>query len=201
MLFHVRLTDYPVSRRGAELREAHWRYFEEHADRFIARGATRSDDGKAFKASVIYVDFADRAAVESFVASEPLNKAGVFETVEIVRWSNPLGRRQRDFARQEGQSYWYLRGWGKPGSSPRRNELLPDHLAYFKPYDAAHFIVRGGALADDGETWIGSANLIALPDRAAAEAFVAAEPFYRNGLFERFIIERYMLGGRPGQIT
>ena len=201
MLFHVRLTDYPVSRRTDALREAHWRYFEDHAEHFIARGATRSDDGKTFKASVLYVDFPDRAAVESFVANEPLNKAGVFETVEIVRWSNPLGKRQRDFPRREGQSYWYLRGWGKPGSSPRRNALLGEHVAYFKPYDAEHFIVRGGALKDDGETWIGSANLIALPDRAAAEAFVADEPFYKNDLFERFIIERYMFGGRPGQIT
>ena len=40
MLFHVRLKDYEPSRRNADLREAHWTYFEDHADHFIARGAT-----------------------------------------------------------------------------------------------------------------------------------------------------------------
>lgn len=201
MLFHVRLSDYPVSRRNANLRESHWAYFEDHAAHFIARGATFDDDGKTFRASVIFVDFPDRAAVETFVANEPLNKAGVFERVEIARWSNPLARRQRDFARQDGQVCWYIRGWGKSGTNDKRNELFAAHQAYFRPYDAAHFIVRGGVLADDGITWIGSANLIALPDRATVEAFVAEEPFNKNGLFERVLIERYNFGGRPGQLT
>ena len=40
MLFHVRLKDYAPSRRNADLREAHWSYFEDHADHFVARGAT-----------------------------------------------------------------------------------------------------------------------------------------------------------------
>jgi hypothetical protein len=201
MLFHVRLTDFEPSRRHAGLRDAHWRYFESHADHFIARGATFDDDGNIFKASVIFVDFPDRGAVEAFVANEPLNQAGVFESVEIVRWSNPLGRRQRDFARTDGQVCWYIRGWGKAGVNDRRNELFAAHQAYFKPYDGDHFIVRGGALSADGTVWTGSANLIALPDRASVEAFVADEPFYKNGLFERVVIERYNFGGRPGQIT
>ena len=73
--------------------------------------------------------------------------------------------------------------------------------AYFKPYDADNFIVRGGALDDDGKMWTGSANLIALPDRGSVEEFVAEEPFCKNGLFERVLIERYNFGGRPGQVT
>ncbi len=201
MLFHVRLSDYPVSRRNSALRDAHWKYFENHADHFIARGATFEDDDNIFKASVIFVDFPNRDAVESFLANEPLNKAGVFQSVEIARWSNPLARRQRDFARKDGQVCWYIRGWGKPGTNDKRNELFAAHQAYFKPYDGEHFIVRGGVLADDGATWTGSANLISLPDRAAIEAFVAEEPFNKNGLFERIAIERYNFGGRPGQLT
>lgn len=200
MLFHVRLTDYPVNRRNSGLRDAHWTYFEDHADHFVARGATFDDEGKAFKASIIYIDFPDRAAAESFIAHEPLNKAGVFETVEIMRWSNPLGRRQRDFARKDGQVCWYIRSWAKPGANEKHNALFAAHQAYFKPYDAEHFIVRGGVLAEDGTTWMGSANLIALPDRQAVEAFVADEPFCKNGLFDRIVIERYKFGGRPGQV-
>ena len=201
MLFHDRLRDHEPSKRNAELREAHWKYFEDHAEHFIARGATFDDAGKVFKSSVIFIDFPDRKAADQFVANEPLNKAGVFQSVEIVSWSNPLGRRQRDFVRTDGQMCWYIRGYGKPGMNDRRNELFAQHQAYFKPYDAENFIVRGGALADDGTTWIGSANLIALADRESIGDFVTNEPFYKNGLFERIVVERYNFGGRPGQVT
>ena len=201
MLFHVRLKDFDPSRRNSALREAHWTYFEDHADHFIARGATFDDEGKIFRASVIFIDFPDRAAAEAFIADEPLNKAGIFESIEMVRWSNPLGRRQRDFVRRDGQICWYIRGYGKPDTNERRNELFAAHQAYFKPYDADNFIVRGGALDDDGKMWTGSANLIALPDRGSVEELVAEEPFCKNGLFERVLIERYNFGGRPGQVT
>jgi uncharacterized protein len=201
MLFHVRMTDYPVSRRTPELRDRHRQYFDDHADCFIARGATHGDDGGAVLSSVIYVELPDRAAAERFIAEEPNNKAGVYMNVEIFRWSNPLNRRQRDFPRRDGQVLWYIRGYAKPGAHARREALLAAHQAYFQPYDAAHFVVRGGVLDEDGRTWLGSANLIALPDRNAALAFAAEEPFCKNGLFERVLIERYSFGGRPGQVT
>jgi uncharacterized protein YciI len=201
MLFHVRMTDYPVSRRTPQVRDQHRKYFDDHADHFIARGATHSDDGKTVRSSVIYVDFPDRPALERFIANEPCNRAGVYMSVEIFRWVNPLNRRQRDFPREEGQVLWYVRGYAKPSAHALRESLFAAHQAYFKPYDAEHFIVRGGVLADDGTTWLGSANLIALPDRESADRFAAEEPFCKNGLFERMVIERYSFGGHPGQIT
>ena len=39
MFFHVRMHDYPVPRRAAEVRTRHREYLEQHAARLIARGA------------------------------------------------------------------------------------------------------------------------------------------------------------------
>jgi uncharacterized protein YciI len=198
MLFHVRLTDYPVPRRTPALRDEHWQYLDDHADRIIARGSTQADDRSKILSSLFFLDFPDRASVESFVANEPNNKAGVYMNVEIFGWGNPLGRRMRDFPRKEGQVFWYVRGYARPGAHERRKALFAEHQAYFKPYDAEYFIVRGGVLSEDGN-WSGSANLLAMPDRASIDRFVAEEPFCRNGLFERLVVERFNPGGRPGQ--
>jgi uncharacterized protein len=198
VLFHIRMVDYPVSRRTAESREKHWRYLEERAAVILGRGPTQDDEGKVMRSSLFFIDVPDRAAAERFVAEEPHNQAGCFMNVEVLRWHNVLGRRQDDFARKDGQVYWYLRGYAKPGAHVKRTSLLEQHKAYFEPHDAERFILRGSVQTDDGQ-WVGSANLISLPDRKSADAFAAEEPFCKNGLFERIVIERYKIGGRPGQ--
>ena len=202
MEFHVQLIDddeHP-ERRGAS-RDAHWQYFDDHVDHFIARGATRSDDNTTFISSVIFVDFPDWDAVRDFVDNEPNNKNGVYKEAIIRRWGNPLGKLQRNYVRRDDLIPWYFRGYGKPGAHAQRMELLDAHSAYFKPYNDEHFIVRGGVMGDDGEEWQGSANLICLPSRDDMMAFVENEPFYKNGLYESVRIERYGFGGRPGQST
>jgi uncharacterized protein YciI len=194
MLFHVRMTDYPVSRRTPELRDQHWKYLDDHAAHFIARGPTRSDDGKKMLSSLFYLDFPDRPAVEHFIANEPNNKAGVHMHVEIFRWGNALNRKQSGFPVKEEKIYWYVRCYAKPGAHVLREPLFEAHQAYFKPYDADHFFIRGGTVTDDGK-WLGSANILAMPDRASIERFVAEEPFCKNGLFERVVVERFTFGG------
>ena len=198
MLYHIRMIDYPVSRRTAESREKHWQYLEARADVIVGRGPTQDDDGKLSRSSLFFIDVPDRAAAERFVAEEPHNQAGCFMNVEIFRWTNVLKRHQDNFKRKDGQVYWYLRGYGKPGAHVKREALMDQHKAYLEPHDAERFILRGSVSTDDGQ-WIGSANLIALADRGAADAFAAEEPFCKNGLFERIVIERYKIGGRPGQ--
>jgi len=202
MFFHVQLIDdrdHP-ERRPAH-REAHWRYFDDHRDRFVARGATLTDDLGRYLSSVLFVEFDGWDEVRRFIDNEPLNRNGVYREVRIDRWNNALGRRQRDFPRGDGQQYWYIRGFGKPGANDRRNALADAHVAYFKPYDPENFIVRGGTRSEDGALWTGSANLIALPSRAAVEDFLSTEPFYASGLYDRVLVERYRFGGRPGQIV
>ncbi len=202
MFFHVQLIDDPtVPEKRQEHREAHWAYFDDYRDHFIARGATLTDDLEHFISSVLYLEFDGWDDVRRFIDNEPLNRNGVYRDVYIRRWSHALGRTQRDFPRQEDQVFWYIRGFGRPDSNDRRNELHAAHIAYFKPFDAENFIARGGVLNDDGTLWEGSANLIALPSRTDVEEFLSEEPFYRNGLYERVLVERYKFGGRPGQIV
>ena len=203
MFFHVRLIDNPETpeKRG-QSRLDHWRYFEDHRDHFIARGATKSDDEEVFLSSVLFVEFEDWAEVRSFVHNEPHNRNGVYNDVRINRWGHGLNpKRQRDFARRDDQVTWYIRGFGKPGMHPRRMDLLQNHLDYFAPFDKDRFIARGGVRSDDGNEWQGSANLIALPSRDAVQEFLDQEPFYKNGLYESVLVERYIFGGRPGQVV
>lgn len=202
MEFHIQLIDDDAHpERRQQSRDDHWQYFDDHVDNFVARGATRSDDMTTFLSSVVFVDFPDWDAVRHFAANEPNNLNGVYKEVIIRRWGNGLGRIQRDFPKKDDQVYWYYRGYGKPGMHEKRMELLAAHQEYFAPYDIENFIVRGAIWDDDHTEWQGSANLIALPSRSAVEDFLANEPYYKNGLYEDVLIQRYGFGGRPGQRT
>ena len=85
MFFHIRLYDFPVSRRTAELRNQHRAYLGGFAGNLIGRGAVQSEDGSTPRGSIFFGDWADRAAVEKFMAEEPFNRNGVYMSAEIVR--------------------------------------------------------------------------------------------------------------------
>lgn len=65
------------------------------------------------------------------------------------------------------------------------------HRAYLRdsPVDLK---LAGPMVSDDGEKRIGSVFVVDVPDRAAAEAFAAGDPFSKAGLFERVIITRFL---------
>ena len=202
MQFHVRLIDDPTSADARVAnRPAHWAYFDDHRDHFIARGATTTDDFSRTLSSVIFVEFDSWEAVREFLANEPLNRAGVYQEVIVRRWRSGLKRRQRDFPRRDGAVYWYVRGYGKPDAHTHREEIVEAQRAHLAPFDDEVIIARGPILDDDGQHWQGSANLIAMPDRAALEAFMADWPYCRAGLYESVEIERFRMGGRPGQVV
>jgi uncharacterized protein YciI len=193
VFFHIRTNDYPVSRRTPEVRAVHRKYLESHAGHLIARGATQSDDGQAVRGSVYFVEFPDRGAAERFIAEEPNNRAGFCMSTEVVRWNNAMQRRAGAYTGKEGQLLWYLRGYAKSGIAARRDAVAKEHREWLHARDA-DVALRGGILADD-ETWRGLALIVALPDRKAADAFAAEEPYCANGLFERVLIERCSLAG------
>ena len=200
MYFHVQLIDNPKTpERRAESRTDHWQYFDDHVDHFVARGATFSDGLETCISSVLFVAFDDWGAVRDFIADEPHNRNGVYKNIFIRRWNKGIDRTQREFPRKKGQAAWYFRGYAKPKMHENRMHLLDDHIAYFTPYDEAGFITRGGIFNDEGDEWQGSANLLCLPSREDFQKFLVDEPFYKNGLYEQVLIERYKFGGRPGQ--
>ncbi len=80
----------------------------------------------------------------------------------------------------------------KPGMAGARAAIRQTHLDYLA--DHADIVVLGGVTygADgekDGSVWI-----LNLPDRKAAEAFVAAEPFVKAGLFQSVRVRRMNKG-------
>lgn len=70
----------------------------------------------------------------------------------------------------------------KPDGTALRQRVRPEHKAYLA--QVADRIAFAGPLThDDGVQMIGSLLAIDFPDRAAAQAWLANEPFTRAGLY------------------
>jgi uncharacterized protein YciI len=65
------------------------------------------------------------------------------------------------------------------------------HRAYLRD-SAVDLKLAGPMVSDDGEARIGSVFVVDVPDRAAAEAFAAGDPFAKAGLFDRVLITRFL---------
>lgn len=68
-----------------QTRAVHLEYMIAHQDLIVAGGPLRSADGAATIGSAFIIDLADRAAVDDFLADEPYARAGLFDSVTIVR--------------------------------------------------------------------------------------------------------------------
>lgn len=71
----------------------------------------------------------------------------------------------------------------KDGHQEVRKQNRDAHLAYLDGY-RDQVRAAGPTLSDDGESMTGSLLLMAFPDRAAAEAFTAGDPYAKAGLFQ-----------------
>ncbi len=80
-----------------------------------------------------------------------------------------------------------------PDSARIRAAHRDAHFAYLEQHE--DILVLGGALlAEDGTTRLGSVLILNVPNRAAAEAFSADEPFNKAGLFRSVKITRMRRG-------
>jgi uncharacterized protein len=70
----------------------------------------------------------------------------------------------------------------KPDSGNVRAENRPAHLEHLDRH-AAKLLAGGAVLADDAATPVGSLIVYNSEDRAEVEAFLAADPFTKAGLF------------------
>lgn len=154
------------------------RYVKNFGERVIGYGHFVSDDGRAMLGTSFFMQLDDRAAADAFVADEPLNKAGIYQRIEVHRWSNSFQKRAADYVRKGLQQF--LCTGPKTGTPEFFREHLHAHESYFASY-ADSFIFRGPIRSADGVDNIGTALLLELPDRAAAEAFWTNEPFAKNG--------------------
>jgi uncharacterized protein YciI len=189
----------PGTAPGPELNEAHWSFMDGYADGMIARGPTSAPDG-TWSGSMHMVDLPDAEAARVFAFEEPNYRAGVYGEVLVRRWRNGLGRTMWDFDGVRGGRRFLIIGHGRPGVTAVRDGLLEEHNRYFADNGyQERFVARGPLSSDDGSEWIGSAMAIELPDRAAVEAMLAAEPYTRAGLYASVEIHDWEFGGRPEQ--
>jgi hypothetical protein len=70
----------------------------------------------------------------------------------------------------------------KPDAGTIRADNRPAHLEHLDFY-AGRLLAGGAVLADDAATPVGSLIVFDSEDRAEVEAFVAADPFSKAGLF------------------
>ena len=167
-------------------------YVKNLGERVIGYGHFVSDDGRDTLGTSFFVQLDDRAAADTFVADEPMNKAGVYQHVEIHRWSNSFGQRAADYRRKGLQQF--LCTGPKTNTPEFYREYLLAHESYFASY-GDNFIFRGPIRSADGADNTGTALLLELPDRAAAEKFWNNEPFARNGGYQRDArITRWVFG-------
>jgi uncharacterized protein YciI len=157
-------------------------YAKALGERLIGYGHIVSADASATLATTWFVELDDRAAAEAFVADDPLNRAGVYEKTDIRRWSNSFLKRAADYERKGMQQY-FCTGSKIPGAAPFFAGHLHAHESYFRKYEDS-FIFRGPLRSPDGAENVGTALLLELPDRAAAEDFWNNEPFAANGGYQ-----------------
>jgi uncharacterized protein YciI len=167
-------------------------YLKSFGEQVIGYGHFVSDDGRDPLGTSFFMQLADRAAANAFVAGDPMNKAGVYQSVDIHRWSNSFGRRAADYRRKGLQQF--LCTGPKTGTPEFFRTHLHAHESYFASYGDS-FIFRGPIRSADGADNIGTALLLELPDRAAADKFWNNEPFASNGGYGRDArIVRWLFG-------
>ena len=157
-------------------------YAQALGERLVGYGHIVSDDSSTTLATTWFVQLEDRAAAEAFIADDPLHLAGVYAKTDIRRWSNSFQKRAADYKRR-GTQQFFCTGSKIPDAAPFFARHLNAHETYFKKY-ADSFIFRGPLRSPDGAENIGTALLLELPDRAAADEFWNNEPFAANGGYQ-----------------
>jgi uncharacterized protein YciI len=136
-----------------QLVEEHWSYMDRFADSVIARGPTLTPDRETATGSLHIVDLAGPAAALAFAHEEPNYRAGVYQDVLIRRFVNVLGGTMWDFPGRDEDNRYLIIAHARPGAEAPQESL-----------DATPMIVCGPLLADDGDTWLGTAVLAETPD-------------------------------------
>jgi hypothetical protein len=122
-------------------------YVKSFGEHVIGYGHFVSDDGYDPLGTSFFMQLADRAAANAFVAGDPMNKAGVYQSVDIHRWSNSFGKRAADYSRKGMQQF--LCTGPKTGTPEFFRTHLHAHESYFASYGDS-FIFRGPIRSADG---------------------------------------------------
>ncbi len=79
----------------------------------------------------------------------------------------------------------------KPGAGELRQRVRPEHKAYLAAV-AERIAFAGPFTTDDGQQMLGSLLAIDFESREAANAWLAAEPFTRAGLYASTSVQAFV---------
>ncbi len=86
---------------------------------------------------------------------------------------------------------WFLiHNTGAPDAAEKRPLHVEAHWDYLRAAQD-RMITAGPYFSADGKTRIGSMFIVDFPDRAAAEAWIAEEPFTQHGIYASHTIHVY----------
>jgi uncharacterized protein YciI len=83
--------------------------------------------------------------------------------------------------------------WEKPDMAATVEATRTAHLHYLHATDK-NLVLAGGMLTEDGKGRLGSVYLLNMPNRKAAEDWLAAEPFHKAGIFKSHTLEKMRKG-------
>lgn len=78
----------------------------------------------------------------------------------------------------------------KPGHAETRSNNRPAHVEHLKAHND-QLLLAGPLLSDDGSAMIGSLLVVEMPDRAAVDRFLAADPYAKAGLFQSVTVRPF----------
>jgi uncharacterized protein YciI len=141
------------------------------------------------------IDAPDRAAAETFIAGEGFNRAGMFGEIEIKRFvdGSPEERRQIEIVANGALQMFICERIDGPDPDDidsADREGRGEH----QEATAAHVIIRGSSVSDDDSRTLGALAIIEVEYRAAADAFVAADPVFGAGGRRRTRIDQWRFG-------
>lgn len=184
MLFVYFMQDAPdTAARRAELRPSHQQYLAGEADRFFAAGPLWNDDRTAMNGSIFIMEWPDRRHAAAWLQDEPFTANGVYGYINIKGFMNLWPKSGRPAVKHSLFAYFNLNG--ETAAGPRK-EFRQAHLDYLTATEKNLFCT--GPLFNDSdatelEDRIGSLYIVDFPDRAAADAWFAREPFNANGVY------------------
>ncbi len=156
-------------------------------------GPIFDDDNINPLGSLRFIELPDRAAAQAYIDADPYTTADIFAEIIVQAWSPAVDTRQLTYARKDGTMQFILHAIDVPDSDALRAPLRLAHRDYLNEH-ADVLPARGPLKTDDGQTIIGSACILDVADRAAAEALWANEPFNKAGVYENVTIERWRFG-------
>ncbi|MFT5532496.1 MAG: hypothetical protein ACI8WM_002220 [Burkholderiaceae bacterium] len=93
---------------------------------------------------------------------------------------------------------YMIETWDKPDHQQLRKQTRDEHLHYLATH-ATQLLACGAKLNDDGSDAGGGIYIVDVDTRAAAEEFIANDPFSRIDLFAQVRITRWRKAYVAGQ--